>query len=288
VAALRLPLYLLAIPGCVILSLLLTVWGLTDRKVDELLAFSWLPLLAVVVGTCMLVYQSWSAIQDGQARTTPGRAVGFGFLPFFNLYWLFVVWPGFARDYNAYLTRHGIAGRPLPVGLYTAHAILTVLCAIPYLNLLTFFPALVTLTLVIIYNCRALDQLRCAATGQPPPDLLELARELGAKRLAAGGGGLACLIFAGLGVYFTFEYWSSYQFGQQRLAQVEGRLQFAKEGGTLRPLELSNLQREQPYYQVRIPRMRTWAGVWLVLTLAGLAGAVAAGWVLVRHRRAAG
>lgn len=50
-------------------------------------------------------------IADGQARTSPGRALGFLFIPFYNLYWMFQVLPGWASDFNAYCARHGIRAR---------------------------------------------------------------------------------------------------------------------------------------------------------------------------------
>src|SRR4051812_41137726 len=88
------------------LSAALLAWGLADRKVQELLFFFWIPLVPAVIAHCMLIYKSWAAIQDGQASTSPAAAVGFCFVPFFNLYWVFQVWLGFAVDYNDYLRRH--------------------------------------------------------------------------------------------------------------------------------------------------------------------------------------
>ena len=42
----------------------------------------------------------WAAIQDGYARTTPGKAIGFMFIPFFNIYWMFQAIWGYSKDYN--------------------------------------------------------------------------------------------------------------------------------------------------------------------------------------------
>ena len=49
---------------------------------------------------CVFWYKVWVSIQDGHARTTPGKAIGFMFIPFFNGYWLFQSIWGFAKDYN--------------------------------------------------------------------------------------------------------------------------------------------------------------------------------------------
>jgi len=42
----------------------------------------------------------WSYLRYGYPRTTPGKAVGFLFLPGFNLYWIFVAFYGLAQDWN--------------------------------------------------------------------------------------------------------------------------------------------------------------------------------------------
>lgn len=208
----------------------------------------------------------------------PGRRRAGRSLPFFNLYWVFPVWYGFARDYNAYLQRHGLAVRPLPTTLYLAHAILMVLCAVPYLNLVMMLPALVTTTLVIVFTCGALDRL---ATGQERPGLLDL----GPRGLAVAGGGLPALALAGLGFYFVCDYWNSWSHGQRRLQYAESRLQLVQQGTQLSPIELKRLESDHQYYQSRVPQYRTRFWIWVMLTLASLAGVIASGWILFRMRR---
>lgn len=72
----------------------------------------------------VLIYKMWEAIQDGHALTTPGKAVGFLFIPLFNIGWFFVALWGFAVDYNKYLTRHSLAQDSLPQKLFLAYPIL--------------------------------------------------------------------------------------------------------------------------------------------------------------------
>ncbi len=57
----------------------------------------------------ILLFKMWSNIQDENARTTPGKAVGFLFIPFFSIYWVFNVWSGFATDYNRYIERNNLS-----------------------------------------------------------------------------------------------------------------------------------------------------------------------------------
>lgn len=79
----------------------------------------WVPGITFLV----LLYKAWQAIQDGQVRTTPGQAVGFLFIPFFNLYWMFVSIWGWAQDYNGYKARHNVPGEPASEGMFLAFLI---------------------------------------------------------------------------------------------------------------------------------------------------------------------
>jgi len=88
--------------------------------------FSMLPFVYTAVVFYVLWYKAWQSVQDGHVRTTPCRAVGFMFIPFFNLYWQFrAIW-GFARDYNAFVVRHRISAPDLNEGLFLAFCILSV------------------------------------------------------------------------------------------------------------------------------------------------------------------
>lgn len=142
-------LYLIFIPGSFVVSNIMLIMGLTNRAVEELLYFTWVPLLVGVIFWAVLLYKSWSAIQDGQVRATPGKAVGFLFIPFFNLYWIFqCVW-GFAVDYNAYASRKGITSPKLNENLFLAFCILTLVSLIPYLGGLASLANLVIFFLII-------------------------------------------------------------------------------------------------------------------------------------------
>ena len=74
----------------------------------------------------VLCYKAWESIQDGHARTTPGKAIGFLFVPIYSFYWLFQCTWGFAKDYNQYLVRHSLNARKLPEDLFLAFYLLEV------------------------------------------------------------------------------------------------------------------------------------------------------------------
>ncbi|MBN1376613.1 MAG: hypothetical protein JXA01_10725 [Dehalococcoidia bacterium] len=99
---------------------------------------------------CLLLYRAWQQIQGQDARTTPARAVGFMFIPFYSLYWLFMAYWGYAQDYNSFIQRMKIDVMPLTENLFLACCILTICSAVPYLNFLAAVPALVVS--IIVYN----------------------------------------------------------------------------------------------------------------------------------------
>lgn len=93
-------------------------------------------LIAAAVLGYMQLYKHWNQIQDGHQKTTPGKAVGFMFIPFFNFYWQFVAFLGLAQNINAYGDRHGISFPRVNEGLAMTMCILVVCCIIPYLGFL--------------------------------------------------------------------------------------------------------------------------------------------------------
>ncbi len=63
-------------------------------------------LLCVLVSNVLLLrllYKAWAALPPTRARTTPGKAVGYLFIPFYNLYWCWTAFPGFASDFNQFI-----------------------------------------------------------------------------------------------------------------------------------------------------------------------------------------
>ena len=100
-----------------------------------LIELACIPILYGAVCMLVLWYKSWEAIQDGHARATPGKAIGFLFIPIFDIYWTFqAVW-GLAKDFNACLQRNSIPAARLPEGLFLAFCILCFTTWIPVLGL---------------------------------------------------------------------------------------------------------------------------------------------------------
>ena len=105
--------------------------------------------LYLMVVNCVFLYKLWASIQDGRARTSPGAAVGFLFIPVYSVYWVFQALWGFARDYNAFIARHSVEAPRLPEGVFLAYVILSLVSGVPFLGFLASAAAFV-LWLVIV------------------------------------------------------------------------------------------------------------------------------------------
>jgi len=128
------------------------------------------PMLFSGVVVCILVYRMWAAIQDNHVRTTPGKAVGLLLIPFFNLYWMFHVFHGFAWDYNEYVARRRFNLPRLDEQLYRWYPI-SVLCSlIPFVGGIVLLASIVLLVVVMTKTCDAVNALSdVQQTSSPPP-----------------------------------------------------------------------------------------------------------------------
>ncbi len=133
----------------------------------------WWPLLILgiplmvysAVVSWMFIYKAWALIQDGHARASPCKALGFLFIPFFNLYWVFEAYWGFAKDYNDYVARHRLQAAPkLPDGLFLALSILTVASIIPFLDIATGIAVFIIFAVIINKVCDAVNALPAQST----------------------------------------------------------------------------------------------------------------------------
>jgi hypothetical protein len=112
-----------------------------------------IPLSIVIVGVggiiagfvfyCFIIHKLWSLIPVNVAKTTPGKAVGFSFIPLFNLYWSFVAFHGLAQALNAETRRHSIPNKEVNEGMSLTYCILMCCSIIPYLGILASIAGLV-------------------------------------------------------------------------------------------------------------------------------------------------
>jgi hypothetical protein len=115
---------------------------------------------AVVVG--ITIYRAWAGIQGlPGVSSTPGKAVGFCFIPFFNFYWVFVAFGKWSREYNAFVRANGLPGAPVASeGLFQALCIMIILGIIPIINWLMAIPNMIVGLICLSTMCRAINYLK--------------------------------------------------------------------------------------------------------------------------------
>lgn len=88
------------------------------------------------------LYRAWSCLKPGGfARTTPGAAIGFLFIPFFNMYWIFQSFLGLAKDWNKTVATYSdLKSAPrMPEGVFLTFCIG---CFVPPLAFIMIFPVM--------------------------------------------------------------------------------------------------------------------------------------------------
>ena len=100
--------------------------------------------IAARVFMCLLLFQCWKALPEAHRKTTPGKAVGFLFIPVFTYYWEFVSFPALAKGYYSYGKQVNDPEIKDKSGLGIAFAVLHVVVPLKYVVevVLSLTPAL--------------------------------------------------------------------------------------------------------------------------------------------------
>ncbi len=115
----------------------------------------------------LFIYNFWNSIPKAFARTTPGKAVGFLFIPFFNLYWYFVAFFCGSEDIDRALADYARQNRnsgERPSYAGNAGGLIAAICFV--IGMTCFFP-------IIFYFCtmkmkKAAIQLNLWRSGGAP------------------------------------------------------------------------------------------------------------------------
>ncbi|CAN5255227.1 hypothetical protein BH20ACI1_BH20ACI1_04020 [soil metagenome] len=135
-----------------------------------------IPLLTLSILHLIQVYRIWNVINDGQSRMTPGKAIGFLFIPVFSIYWIFQVWSGFPADYNAFVDRYRL-NQKVPLLNATVYQLFPVVILLSGLIitvpiLLVYFAVLLNKTNVAIDNLKiAFAETQTQLPQQPSPNM---------------------------------------------------------------------------------------------------------------------
>ena len=106
-------------------------------------AFGLLMMLAGGISYLVLMYRLWSVVQDGRAQTTPACAIGFLFIPCFNIYWQFVCFWGLSKELNRISREYGIGAPEANESLALTGYVLHCCAIIRYLGALAWLAGLV-------------------------------------------------------------------------------------------------------------------------------------------------
>lgn len=129
-------------------------------------------MLLAVIFVSILHYKCWKTLPTAHRATSPGKAVGFMFIPFFNFYWAFVTWPKLSEGLTDW--QNGAGTKAVNTkGLGITFAILFVCFAtiglIPVLGVMIKIAMVVIFILYYFKTVRGLNlMLRSSSTTQDP------------------------------------------------------------------------------------------------------------------------
>lgn len=114
-------------------------------------------LCALFLHQSRLLYRLWNLLPEPYRRTSPDKAVGFTFIPYFNLYWVFIAYVGLTDDLNRYCQKHAIEIKPVGHGLAIVYCVVTVIICglVGFVVFLPFFViAHLVLGIILMGQCR--------------------------------------------------------------------------------------------------------------------------------------
>lgn len=147
-----------------------TSGGITNSSaaIAGIVVFAGLGLLiAGSIMGLMYLYRAWQLLQPNTTVSTPGRAVGFLFIPFYNLYWQFIAYWKWSQEWNRLVAdrpEHSSAPRQSE-GLFLAYAILV--AAGLLLGALAIIPQIVLYLIAMKGLCNAVNYAADRTQGRP-------------------------------------------------------------------------------------------------------------------------
>lgn len=109
----------------------------------------------------IFIYRAWYILQPGGARTSPGKAVGFMFIPLFNIYWMFVSFHGWAQDWNRIRNSHSnLTSIPtVSEGLFLAGPICIAVSIVPLIGVLASLVYMVIFFVMLFNICKVVNAI---------------------------------------------------------------------------------------------------------------------------------
>ena len=153
--------------GCLFVIVLAAIAPTVENKISNdaviiiglLTLFAFSALIYSTVMIYVVVYRSWKCVQSlPDVRTTPGKGVGFLFIPFFNFYWYFVAYHGWAKDCNKMRQEQGLMNAPqVSEGVFLTYCITLILSIVPVIGGLFWIVAMIMLLIALKQQCRVIN-----------------------------------------------------------------------------------------------------------------------------------
>lgn len=116
--------------------------------------------LICLINFLELLYYSWKIVEPNSANVTGSKAVGYLFIPFYNLYWAYFIISSLPKELNLKAQKWGIYSAPfLSDSMIVATAILFVLFLIPIVNVIFLVPFLVVSYIYIVKVAECVHKL---------------------------------------------------------------------------------------------------------------------------------
>ncbi|MEM1084014.1 MAG: GYF domain-containing protein [Verrucomicrobiota bacterium] len=122
-----------------------------------ILALSMIPFLIGTIMGMIYLYRAWVLLQPHTQHSTPGKAVGFLFIPFYNLYWMFVAYWRWSQEWNRLVAMnpaHPQAPRANE-GLFLTYCILQIAAVL--FGILALIPIVVVFLIMMKSVCSAVN-----------------------------------------------------------------------------------------------------------------------------------
>ena len=145
----------------VVASFAIGVAGQTPELAIAGMGIALLAGITAAIAYLVLLYRLWGVVQDGQAKTTPGSAIGFLFIPCFNFYWQFVAFWGLSKELNRISRQYRFGAPEVNEALALTASILHCGASVPYVNVLFFIPSFI----VAIFALKGMCDTAAAIVG---------------------------------------------------------------------------------------------------------------------------
>jgi hypothetical protein len=159
-----------------VVGLILGVMGAATEGDGAVLLGCGLGMLFIAVGSLFwlisygiwlyVMYKGWESVQclreldaSDTDIPTPGKAIGFTFIPFYNFYWFFVCIPGLAKRMKKLAELKGWSISPVSHDVSIFFCIASICTVVPGFNYLAYPAVFISQIILFFQMAKAVDQI---------------------------------------------------------------------------------------------------------------------------------